>query len=62
MIKGTSESTWRGTILGIYIADQGGAPMRSLEVADLIPGVGIAGDRYATGKGHYSSMPAPDRH
>ena len=35
--------------------------MRALEAAELIPAVGIAGDRYATGKGHYSSIPAPDR-
>ena len=53
--------TWQGSVIGLFIADRGGAPMRSLEVADLLANVGIAGDRYATGKGHYSSMPAPDR-
>jgi len=57
----SAEFAWRGSIAGIYIATQGGAPMRTLEMAELIEGVGIAGDRYATGTGHYSSMPSSDR-
>ena len=32
-----------------------------LAEARLIEGVGIEGDRYATGKGHYSKLPRPDR-
>lgn len=56
-----TETSWRGCAVGLYIAEHGGAPMQRLEVAELIAGVGIAGDRYATGKGHYSLKPAPDR-
>ena len=48
---------FNGTLLSIHIATAGGAPMQSLNEARLIEGVGIEGDRYATGKGHYSSMP-----
>ena len=57
----STEFPWQGSIVSIFIAPQGGAPMQGLEVAELIEGVGIAGDRYATGKGHYSSMPSSDR-
>ena len=35
--------------------------MRALSEARLIAGVGVEGDRYATGKGFYSKTPRPDR-
>jgi len=35
--------------------------MRPLPEARLTAGVGIEGDRYATGKGHYSKIPRSDR-
>lgn len=35
--------------------------MRALSEARLIAGVGIEGDRYATGKGFYSKIPRADR-
>ena len=35
--------------------------MRALAEARLIAGIGIEGDRYATGKGFYSKTPRPDR-
>ena len=35
--------------------------MQELAEARLIAGVGIEGDRYATGKGYYSSTPHADR-
>lgn len=57
----SNKLAWHGSVIGLYIAEQGGAPMQTLDTAELIPGVGIAGDRYATGKGHYSPVPAPDR-
>jgi MOSC domain-containing protein YiiM len=56
-----SHTAWRGRLEHIYIADQGSAPMRTLSVARLIAGVGIEGDRYATGKGFYSKTPRADR-
>lgn len=48
---------WQGCLLHIHIADQGRAPMQSLDSAAMIPGQGIAGDRYASGRGHYSAFP-----
>ncbi len=55
------ESSWQGAVVSIFIAEKGGDPMRELASAELLAGVGIAGDRYATGQGHYSPMPAADR-
>jgi len=52
---------WQGRLENIYIAEQGSAPMRDLSEARLLVGVGIEGDRYATGKGFYSKTPRPDR-
>ncbi len=56
-----SESTWRGSLLHIYIADKASAPMRELSEAALIADYGIEGDRYATNRGTYSVKPHPDR-
>ncbi len=50
-----------GVLLAIHIAPEASAPMVELDAARLIEGVGIEGDRYATGKGTYSARPAPDR-
>jgi len=52
---------WQGRLEHIYITETGSAPMRALSEARLIAGVGIEGDRYATGKGFYSKTPRPDR-
>jgi hypothetical protein len=43
-----------GTLSGIFIADAAGAPMRSMEAAELVSGRGIVGDRYLTGTGTFS--------
>jgi MOSC domain-containing protein YiiM len=48
---------WRGTLLSIHTAPEGRAPMVSHQTAKLIAGHGIEGDRYATGRGHYSAFP-----
>lgn len=53
--------SWSGSLLHIFIAESGAAPMRELSEAQLIAGVGIAGDRYATGRGTYSHKPRADR-
>jgi MOSC domain-containing protein YiiM len=53
--------TWIGELTHIHIADQASAAMQPLDAAKLIAGVGIEGDRYATGRGHYSNMPRADR-
>lgn len=52
---------WNGQLLHIYIAERGSAPMLARDEARLIAGVGIEGDRYATGQGFYSKTPRPDR-
>lgn len=48
---------WQGWIMHIHVAEEGRAPMQSRESALLVAGQGIAGDRYATGRGHYSEFP-----
>ena len=53
--------SFEGHVTAIHRAPQGSAPMVALEAADLVAGVGIAGDRYATGTGHYSARPHIDR-
>lgn len=48
---------WEGTLLHIHIAEAARQDMQELAEATLLPGVGIEGDRYATGTGQYSRMP-----
>ncbi len=52
----------RGVVEAIHIAAAGGAPMESVERVSAIAGVGLAGDRYAAGTGHYSPDTKVDRH
>lgn len=52
---------FQGVLLAIHIAPEASAPMVALDAARLIEGVGIEGDRYATGKGTYSHKPHADR-
>jgi MOSC domain-containing protein YiiM len=54
-------ATFSGVLLHIFTAEAGSQPMRELAEARLIEGVGIEGDRYATGRGYYSKLPRPDR-
>ena len=53
--------TWQGSLLHIFVAERASAPMIELLEVNLIAGVGVEGDRYATGLGHYSSKPHPGR-
>lgn len=55
------QSSWQGLLVHICIAGQASAAMEELAEARLIAGVGIEGDRYATGKGTYSGKPHADR-
>lgn len=48
---------WQGQLLQIHTAQAARAAMQSHQSATLVAGVGIAGDRYATGLGKYSAMP-----
>lgn len=56
-----SEFIWAGRLLAIHITEQAAADMQELPEAKLIAGVGIEGDRYATGRGTYSKKPQPER-
>ena len=53
--------TARGTVEAIHIAAAAGAPMRSLARVRAIAGVGLEGDRYATGTGNWSANRKVDR-
>lgn len=51
-------NTWRadecrGHLRSIHVAAAAGEPMRSLDAVDCIAGVGLRGDRYAEGAGHW---------
>jgi MOSC domain-containing protein YiiM len=52
---------WQGELLHIHIASTASAAMAALPEAKLVEGVGIDGDRYATGLGTYSKRPHIDR-
>lgn len=50
--------TWRadelrGTLVDIFIAAVAGAPMQRLTECRCLPGLGLDGDRYALGRGHW---------
>jgi MOSC domain-containing protein YiiM len=42
-----------GVVEAIHIAPAAGVPVRALDAVRAIAGVGLAGDRYAYGRGHY---------
>jgi MOSC domain-containing protein YiiM len=42
-----------GVVEAIHIAAGAGEPVRPVEAVHTIPGVGLDGDRYADGRGHY---------
>ena len=52
---------WHGTLLHIHVAAAASQPMRPLDHASLVAGVGIEGDRYATRRGTYSAKHHIDR-
>jgi MOSC domain-containing protein YiiM len=50
---------WSGTVESIHVASAAAGPMQAVERAEAIPGVGLQGDRYATGQGTFYK-PEPD--
>lgn len=50
-----------GRVVGLYTAEEAGAAMRRHAWVELIAGKGIAGDRYATGRGCWSDPRWPDQ-
>ncbi|HUJ25832.1 MAG TPA: MOSC domain-containing protein [Myxococcales bacterium] len=51
-----------GRLEHIHLAAGMGEPMRAVERARAVSGVGLEGDRYATGRGHFSNRPGTGRH
>lgn len=56
-----AEQNPTGFVREILIAESAGVEMHHLDDAVLVVDVGIAGDRYAAGKGHYSPQWHVDR-
>jgi MOSC domain-containing protein YiiM len=50
---------WNGKVESIHIASAPTGPVQALDHADLIPGVGLEGDRYALKRGTFYK-PEPD--
>jgi MOSC domain-containing protein YiiM len=46
-----------GYVVGVYLGESGGLPMRSVESAVAVRGQGLLGDRYQTGTGEWSYDP-----
>lgn len=51
----------RGRVEAIYIAWEAGKPMQGVDQVRALAGTGLEGDRYALGKGYYSSRPGTGR-
>lgn len=49
---------WEGSVVGLHVAPEAGAAMRSLAEAHAVPGRGLEGDRYFLGTGYYSPKPS----
>lgn len=50
-----------GRVESIHLAGREGEPMRAIDRIRLIAGIGLDGDRYATGRGHFSKSPGTGR-
>jgi MOSC domain-containing protein YiiM/ADP-ribose pyrophosphatase YjhB (NUDIX family) len=50
----STEATTSGVVEAIHVAAAAGEPVREVEVVRAEAGVGLEGDRYALGRGHYS--------
>jgi MOSC domain-containing protein YiiM len=59
--RSADASPLRGTVESIHLADAAGAPLHGVARVRAIAGVGLEGDRYARGTGHYSPDPKVDR-
>lgn len=49
---------WEGRVVSIHIAPEASAPMEVVAEARAVPGRGLEGDRYFTGRGLYSTKPS----
>ena len=53
--------TGQGTVVAIYVAPTGAAPMRSVANAQVVAGRGLEGDRYYSKLGTYSNQAGSGR-
>ncbi|HMP60232.1 MAG TPA: hypothetical protein PKD86_12850, partial [Gemmatales bacterium] len=53
-------ANWTGKVVAVHVGEQG-QPLRSVEAAEAVAGVGLEGDRYAQKAGTFSKKHAPDR-
>ena len=53
--------TWSGKVLGLHKTPRSFLPMKSFESISLIAGIGIEGDRHATGEAFHSDRPEEGR-
>ncbi|HMG49418.1 MAG TPA: MOSC domain-containing protein [Inquilinus sp.] len=58
---GVPATAWAGMVEALHFVPRSFLPMRSAPQLTLIAGVGVAGDRYATGDGFYSDRPEEGR-
>jgi MOSC domain-containing protein YiiM len=56
-----TNETQVGRVESIHLAASEGEPMRAIDRVRLIAGIGLEGDRYATGRGHFSGSPGTGR-
>jgi MOSC domain-containing protein YiiM len=61
MLVDVTVSNVPGRIESIHVATREGEPMRAAWEIRLRAGIGIEGDRYAAGLGHFSSTPGTGR-
>src|SRR5438093_4465040 len=57
--RGTIPAMWEGSVVSIHVAPEAAAPMVTVAEARAVPGRGLEGDRYFTGRGYYSAKPSP---
>lgn len=55
------KTMWQGIVKSLHIVSEKSQPMMTVETIRAIPGQGLEGDRYATGKGTYSDRPEEGR-
>ena len=59
--RGMADGTERGRVECIHVAVSEGEPIRSTDRIRVLAGMGLEGDRYATGRGHFSGTPGSGR-
>lgn len=52
---------WEGTVVAVHIAHEAARPMESVPAVRVVPGRGLAGDRYYHRVGTYSDHPGSGR-